>query len=455
MSKAAKELEEAQKATEEAKTAYEDLTTAINNYKSAKEEIADMDDGTEKTLKVLETNKAILDQLEESDLLGTLGTLEYDEDGLIQITEAQQQLLKNEQMKEYYSALRLENEKKIASLNANGDKEASEYKGPKIELETTQEQEIDTGTGGTRTQTITSNQDRTTEIVDTMVKAGLTLTSVSENEEKVKEALEEAGYNEKEISSTIQQLKDNVDNTDLADFFSQRAELASETSAYEEQEKASKVGIMKTTFSDYSSQMEDAGVTDSLYALIADMSDSVREAILNGLAEGKTFQEAYETGTGSDYSEAQEVIDQDNKSKIKLSFDSELDEHSLTKVQTDVENFINGLDSEDLKFAVSADFSDISSLEDAQEALEDAKDTALDLDNYLDIDSDYYEENEDKINSLAKTIKHLQETEEEAGEDNDGILNSIADDDAMLKKLSKSIIRFDDAIQDVSDNYDD
>lgn len=414
-----------------------------------------MDDGTEKTLKVLEANKAILDQLEESDLLGTLGTLEYDEDGLIQITEAQQQLLKNEQMKEYYSALRLENEKKIASLNADGDKEVSEYKGPKIELETTQEQEIDTGTGGTRTQTITSNQDRTTEIVDTMVKAGLTLTSVSENEEKVKEALEEAGYNEKEISSTIQQLKDNVDNTDLADFFSQRAELASETSAYEEQEKASKVGIMKTTFSDYSSQMEDAGVSDSLYALIADMSDSVREAILNGLAEGKTFQEAYESGTGSDYSEAQEVIDQDNKSKIKLSFDSELDEHSLTKVQTDVENFINGLDSEDLKFAVSADFSDISSLEDAQEALEDAKDTALDLDNYLDIDSDYYEENEDKINSLAKTIKHLQETEEEAGEDNDGILNSIADDDAMLKKLSKSIIRFDDAIQDVSDNYDD
>ena len=410
-----------------------------------------MDDGTEKTLKVLEANKAILEQLEESDLLGTLGTLEYDEDGLIQITEAQQQLLKNEQMKEYYSALRLENEKKIAALNADGDKEASEYKGPKIELGTTQE--IDTGAGGTRTQTIT--QDRTTEIVDTMVKAGLTLTSVSENEEKVKEALEEAGYNEKEISSVIQQLKNNVDSTELADFFSQRAELASETSAYEEQEKASKVGIMKTTFSDYSDQMEDAGVIDTLYALIADMSDSVREAILNGLAEGKTFQEAYEAGTGNDYSEAQEVIDEDNKSKIKLSFDSELDEDSLVKVQTDVENFINGLDSEDLKFAVNADFSDISSLEDAQEALEDAKDTALDLDNYLDIDSDYYEENEDKINSLAKTIKHLQETEEEAGEDNDGILNSIADDDAMLKKLSKSIIRFDDAIQEVTDNYDD
>lgn len=264
-----------------------------------------MDDGTEKTLKVLEANKAILEQLEESDLLGTLGTLEYDEDGLIQITEAQQQLLKNEQMKEYYSALRLENEKKIAALNADGDKEASEYKGPKIEL--SQEQEIEASTSGTRTQTI-SNQDRTTEIVDTMVKAGLTLTSVSENEEKVKEALEEAGYNEKEISSIIQQLKNNVDSTELADFFSQRAELASETSAYEEQEKASKVALTKDAFSDYSSQIEAAGDTDTLYALIADLSDSMQEAILNGLAEGKSFQEAYEAGTGNDYSEVLQAL---------------------------------------------------------------------------------------------------------------------------------------------------
>lgn len=128
-----KRLEEATKEAQEATNAYNELKSTLQEYADVKKEINDIEDSTERTEKIIEENEKILELLDNVENWHDLiGDLTYDSNGLIELSDHQQEILQKDSLRVQLLAKQKEIQEQINKITDTANVENPKYQGPKI-----------------------------------------------------------------------------------------------------------------------------------------------------------------------------------------------------------------------------------------------------------------------------------------------------------------------------------
>ena len=395
--KAANEqMEQAAQKAQEASQAYDDLANSYDNYLSLKEKINNKEDVSSKAIR--DQNDELLELILNTKNWNKIlkDGIQYEDNGLIHIDEAQLELLQKEWEKEASAQRRLEIEQKIAALHAEDDKTEEGYSGWRL-------------MGGAGTLDVSgqkvsvSNMDKTSQLAEDLAEGHFTSKSdllvygengrVSWNKEAYDFLTNQKGYTETELELFAEALtsKDKKVAEDIRSFLllsQEKEKTIAKEFAYNEQYARDLL------------QNDDSGLFESL-------GTEGQNQLTNQLAN-----------LGSDQLQnfAKDLAASGDLEQTLKDYDI-----ILGKIIPNIEVAANKLGHDLFSTA------NVENLTHYKGGVEEFNQELSEL-------ADYIQKN-------AKEI--------------DGLSDHLIDCREAAEIVANAIIRFDDAIQDVTENYDD
>ena len=450
-----KQLEEASEEADKAAQAYKDLASATSEYRDARESIAEMDDGVERNRAISEENEKILDLLKNVDnWKEKIGELEYDDSGLIKLEEWQLKILENDAAREASLKRQAELEAEINKEKAEQAKENADYSGKEISV--TKKTGTTTVSGGGEDHVVDTyeKQNITGDVASALAAAGISNLSGlktdagekknADTEEQIRSALEAVGLGEN-ADTILNQLNEIANSETESANFEQL--IASNTDSLNNIDLAQK-GLDAEQFNqgvadlgqenlDAASPFADVqkGIVEDFIGLTDEQQETIRNAII---VEGKTLEDAWsEAGLNLE----QLIEEQTTQMRMNL-LDNVMKAGDLqgnTEGQQEAVDWFNNLNEEELKILGTLEIDKDTSFEEIKAQVEELSHQIT-----VEVDADVDEE------ELENLTKYVMENAESIDELDD----HLKDCEAEAKKVAHAILRFDDAIQDVTKNYD-
>ena len=451
-----KQLEEASEEADKAAQAYKDLASATNEYRDVRESIAEMDDGVERNRAISEENEKILDLLKNVDnWKEKIGELEYDDSGLIKLEEWQLKILENDAAREASLKRQAELEAEINKEKAEQAKENADYSGKEINV--TKKTGTTTVSGGGEDHVVDTYEKRniTGDVASALAAAGISNLSGlkadagekknADTEEQIRSALEAVGLGE-DADTILNQLNEIANSETESANFEQL--IASNTDSLNNIDLAQK-GLDAEQFNqgvadlgqenlDAASPFADVqkGIVEDFIGLTDEQQETIRNAII---VEGKTLEEAWsEAGLNLE----QLIEEQTTQMRMNL-LDNVMKAGDLqgnAEGQQEAVDWFNNLDEDELKILATLDIDEDTSFQEIQDTVE-----ALSHEITFEVDADVDEE------ELERLSDYISDNAEEI----DGLSDHLKTCRSEAKKVAHAILRFDDAIQDVTEHYDD
>ena len=471
LEKSNEELSRASDSAQKANDAYKKLQETFDGFADRKEVIDKMTEGTlEWKDAITASNKELLDSLEAA---GQLGKVNYDGRGLASISpedqqkvlEASRQNANMQNIRELYAKTDV-SEKQLNQFLAELTHELGAYKA-EVLMDQGSPYEYRQSLDAAGTKDLLENFG--TKIADAGM-AGLT------GEELLREY--QAGNQKLEFLS---QIPDLANNADLLDAIASAANTISasftEADAYKTEMGRQVLDNTGIETPDWASAAMSKAIGDALYQGFTD--EEITSKMNNLLPEDKALYAANTEGVNWNATKGQFVdnsgqkIEVDEESIARLvmlidainNFDANSTENqgvlqqaeyaardqlahdtvaksgiSGPEQQQAFEEWFNSLNSEDLSLLAKIDINEEDSLETIQQKMEDME-HMMNFQIDADVDPEELENLKNYIYENATAIDDLDD--------------HLAECEAEANKVAHSILRFDDAIQDVSENYDD
>ena len=449
-----KKLEEASQKVNEATEAYQNLKSTLDEYQQVKKDINDIEDSQERQKAINEENEKILEMLHNTEnWYDLIGNLEYDSNGLISLTEEQIKALENDKAREASLARQLKLQEQINNITANQDVEDSKYTGKKI-----------------MTSSAIGSKDITSDIAELFAQKGL---GINSDEVAIKEALAEAGYSDAVINKIYSDIQRIVADEDSSRQFNEmqanHLQSIAEREATEKQINQEKINQAEAELGSGRisgiSQYEDV----RLKAAEAwnNLSEELKQKVLNGslgLVEaldqaGFDLREAEKEAIKKLKEEA-EVQRQTNINSIADQMTGvKLTDQQKTVFGTDdpsayIKSSLQQLSSEDLKIALTLDLDRFQSVEELKKAIEEIKGD-IEHELVLNVNAEDLSNYKGKTEDLEAEVQSLSDFIQENADKFKNLSEHMSECDAIADQFAYSLIRFDDALQDVEKNYKD
>lgn len=425
-------LKETEENAKKAKNAYIEYTSALEEYKKVQKEIAAMPAGEERAEAIAEENDKILELIEKYNLLDKISILEYDNNGLLILDESLKLELQKEKSKERQAAYQA----KINQLIAESNAEAASSKVNKLR--------VNGADGGL--------VDITQDIAKVLNEAGLGLGAVTKDKNAVIGALTNSDNEDikNNIPVIIGYLERIASNPEQAALFTELSEtlqnLDNKVNSYQMLNARTAIG---NELSDVSSV---AKVQQSILETYAEAESDIQEKILTGIEDGGlTLVEAFKAA-GVDIAEiiknatreaAQEAADKaatvyQKEGELTFSNDKDIAEKQI--------NFIMSASEEQL-----AEYGGLAGLQKAIDKIAQEHNIELKVQA-----SDFTQlKSSVKDDDLMAEVQEFADYIQEHAKDITGLSAHLADCRKESERLAYAIMRFDDAIQDVTTNYKD
>ena len=424
---AKKEAEEAKKAYEELKNSYDEIYSSIEDYKSSLEAIKELKAGTEEWTEAVEKlNNEVIELIDKYPELAEFltsdnGILTFDEDKL------------DEFLKEYRDKIRESNLENIKASNASRKADLAVGR-----------QQVYGALGGGKVSSYTPISGAEVNIspsidskaIDALTETYLKDSSVFGDIEKFKEALQSIGIANENIVNDLWENKESIEEyakkyktatnanktaLEAIDLNAIQVELGSEIDRYLSSANLTFITdeVIELYVEKLRTKIEKEGkdYNEALNELVKEFSETDISDQVDTIFRNKRT-EAENKIKESDFSEFTDLIKELDNYQISLFLDQDLDQIE------DFTEYIKDLQQQhDIDVNINLDDLTQTKIKKVAELREEV--------NTL---SNYLKENVEEIDILDDHLKHC---------------------DKSLEKISYSVIRFDDAIQDVANNYDD
>ena len=434
-------LEEAKQKAEETAAAYDNLKSSLEEYNDVAKEISNMAPGLDKTEAVIEENQKILDALEEANLLD-FADLTYNKDGLIEITGELQKQLEEAALINKLAELRAQYEEKITNeiLKRNEDYKEDYKESDKIYLHKSDpdrkywNEQVETGGQG---------EDITQKLVDLFRENNLNSHS---DEELIKKTIFDA------FGEDGQEAFDAFMNSSAEAKTAFDGLISSSINLQNQQENYSRLIAQTMIGSDVEKATSFGPAQQALLDTFASLGPEVQNNIVSAIENGSlTFSEAF-AKNGYDVAEiihnamvdaAQGAVDNagsvlGTNGSLTFSDDEEIAQKQI--------KFVMSLSDEDL-----ANVGGWAGLQESIDKIghEHNIDINVNAEDFTQLKSSI--KDEDLMEEVQSLADYLQDYADEV----DDLSDHLAECRAETEKIAYAIMRFDDAIQDVTENYND
>ena len=436
--KAAKKVKELKEEYEKLHSEFEELESTLSNLNDSQKALDDLKVGTEEWRKAVhDLNEEIMEVISKYPELAQYvqninGSLRLSQEGMKQYLDKQY----TEQQEQYAELIQGQKEQKEADFN----KAAQNLSNKTINIPNASGNVDDAN----NTANINYGAALNVEDIKTVAKAYIENNALLGGSlEQVAENLQKVGITSQD---TIQQIYNNRDAIrDLAlEYQSTGTSIEAMTDAFYQANIENKVG--DKIRSDLENQDKDylaSAVENSLSEHAQELAAQYEE---QGIAAGEAFNRGVTEAVSQYENDPNNFINQaEYEAKGKVA--AALGTNSGTQInENEFDNFWNSLSSEDKQYLIEVGIDEESSYKEIRETLdkmEVERDNSYKIDFQIDEDVDEDELNgfmdyiHDHASDLEGFSSHLEQCKEEAAE------------------LAHAILRFDAAIQDVTDNYEE